>query len=208
MSLVCQDTSNVPKAPILWGPAPPQSSTMIRWISCKCSLNPCLLQLCLLLVGGSQTLLREFSLVITKMGPSAHSSGTWTVATAQEDTAYLPSCSGRLHMHLAYHKSEIKMYLLKSFSLRLTQIRLNLVFGHSALACLSLQLRAGCAWRSTNPRFKPRWWWWLPKAMMFYQHRTQDLHRADSKTKVCILYQAYRHGIWSVLSPISHHLPL
>lgn len=53
--------------------------------------------------------------------PSTHSSDPWLDATAQEDTAYQPSCSSRLHAHLAHHKSQIKMYLLKSFSLWLMQ---------------------------------------------------------------------------------------
>lgn len=134
---------------------------MINWISCKHSLNPCLLQFCLLLVAGSQILLRQFSLLIRRMGPSAYSSDTWLVATAQEDTAYLLSCSDGPHTHLAYHKSEIKMYLLKSFSLQLTQIRFTSGLVTVHFACLSLQLIAVCAFRSTNPRFRPRrWWWW------------------------------------------------
>lgn len=166
MSLVCQDTSDVPETPILWvlwvyksldtHRAPLWSAEFPAdtiWTLPTAALSPS--------CGWITNTAKAVQSLDKEMGPSAHSSDTWLAATAQEDSAYLPSCSGRLHTHLAYHKSEIKIRLLKSFSLQLTQIHFTSCLVTASAAGLSLQLIAGCVFRSTNSRFKPRWWWCL-----------------------------------------------
>lgn len=120
-SLVCQDTSDVTEASVCetaeyknaWIP------TTNNWTSGKQSeplpaaaLSPC---------DWMSIIAETVQCHSNSDVPSTHSSDTWLVATAWEDTAYQPSCSGRLHAHTAYHRSEIKMYLLKSFSLWLMQ---------------------------------------------------------------------------------------